>query len=217
MDFDEARNNMLKQQIHTWDVLDSRILHLFTVIPREDFVPPRYKELAFADMAIPLWNDQTMMTPMEEARIIQELNVKENDKVLILGTDSGYLTTLLAFLGQQIYYVDSDAQSLKVVKKQVTIQRLKNVLLQSGDLHHGWQTHKPFDVIVLTGSLPFKPTELQESLTLGGRLFVVLGKLPVMEATLLLRKSENTWRENKLFETQRPRMSNVKEPDRFVF
>jgi protein-L-isoaspartate(D-aspartate) O-methyltransferase len=217
MNYEKARTNMLKQQIRTWDVLDDKILSLFYSVPREDFVPPSFKPLAFADISIPLAHGQKMMPPKEEARILQELKVNTNDKVLVLGMDSGYLVILLAKLAKQVYYVDNDIESSEKIKNKSIQYQLNNVIPIMGNIHQGWQDVYPFEVIVLTGSLPSVPETLKQALALQGRLFVVVGNLPIMEATIITRLSENTWKERKLFETARPRSLDIRENNPFEF
>lgn len=217
MDYKVARTNMLKQQIRAWDVLDDRILGLFYTVPREDFVPTKYKPLAFADIPIPLSHGQSMMPPKEEARVLQELAIAQTDKVLFLGVDSGFLVTLLSILAKQIYYLDNDFESFEKINSKCAQYQLSNVTAIIGNINHGWQDFYPFDVILLTGSLPSIPETLKKALTISGRLYLVIGNAPVMEAMLITRLSENSWSERKLFETERPRMLDVKEPQEFIF
>lgn len=212
-----ARTNMLKQQIRTWDVLDQSILTLFDHVHREDYVPSEYKELALSEVSIPIGHGQTLMTPKEEARILQELAIKSKDKVLILGYDSGYLINLSSRLAGVVYYVNDDMESFEHTKDKIASHKLPNVNMMIGSINYGWQQLIPFDVILLTGSLPTVPDELKMALTLNGRLFVVVGNAPIMEATLVTRIFEYTWSERKLFETIRPRLLDVKENEGFKF
>lgn len=217
MNYEQARTNMIKQQIRTWDVLDQRVLALFESVPREFFVPDQYKELAYADTLIPLWHGQSMMPPKEEARIIQALQVKPTDKVLIIGVDSGFMVTLLAKLAAHVYFVDCEMESLEKVKRKVSALQFNNLTYLHGDVNHGWIEQAPFDVIFVTGSIPRIPEQLKNNLVLQGRLFVVTGEAPVMEATLVVRESEQVWSEQKLFETNRPRLLNTIEINQFEF
>lgn len=217
MNYEQARTNMLKQQIRTWDVLDQRVLSLFESVPRDFFVPKKYRELAYADTEIPLWHGQTMMPPKEEARIIQALRIQPTDKILIIGGDSGFMVTLLAKLGGHVYYVDCELDSLAKVKRKVAALQFNNLTYTTGDVNQGWLENAPFDVILTTGSLPMIPEQLKNNLNPQGRLFVVFGESPVMEATLVLRESETKWSIQKLFETNRPRMLNVSEINQFEF
>lgn len=215
--FEQARSNMIKQQIRTWDVLNDQILALFYKVHREDFVPKAYRELAFADISIPLPNNQAMMPPKEEARILQDLHISHQDKILVIGAESGFLIALLSRLGSEIYFVCDDLDIFENVKQKVSDHKLSNVIMIIGSIHQGWQDNIPFDVMVLTGSLPTIPEELKDALALQGRLFVVVGPSPVMEAMIVQRLSEDIWREDKIFETNRPRMLGVKDSDAFVF
>jgi protein-L-isoaspartate(D-aspartate) O-methyltransferase len=217
MDYEQARVNMLKQQIRTWDVTNDAILTLFYTIPREDFVPAPFRALAFADTTIPLAAGQSMMTPREEAKILQELAIQREDKILVLGIDSGFLLVLLAKLGKHVYYVDNELTSLERIKNKLYQYKIENVTSTIGNLYQGWQDFYPFHIIFLTGSLPFIPGELKKALTINGRLFAVTGKFPVMEATISYRLSDDTWSEKKLFETDRPRLLEIEEAESFAF
>lgn len=217
MSIEQARENMLKQQLRTWNVLDEGILELFNQVPREFFVPEPYKQLAFADISIPIGQGQTMMPPKEEARILQALKVLPHEKILVLGTGAGYLPALLAKQGKWVYSVDSiDALTTDA---RLKLQRLHidNVTLITDDTTHIWDKESPYDVIVITGSLPYLPHHFQQSLQTGGRLFAILGDFPAMEATLIHRLTENEWQVEKIFETLRERLANFKEPEHFVF
>lgn len=212
-----ARTNMMKQQIRTWDVFDKKILELFFKVPRDEYVPPAFKELAYADMAIPLGHGQSMMPPKEEARVLQQLNITPEDKVLVLGIDSGYLVNLLSRLAGTVHYVADDLEFFEEAKQKISAQKLPNVFMATGSINHGWQQSIPYDVIVLTGSLPNIPDELRNALTVKGRLFLVVGDLPIMEAIFIQRTTKNTWKEIKLYETDRPRMLDVQDFDKFQF
>jgi protein-L-isoaspartate(D-aspartate) O-methyltransferase len=212
-----ARTNMLKQQIRAWDVFNDKILALFYVVPREEFVPPAYKSLAFADIAIPLSHGQAMMTPKEEGRVLQELTIAKEDKILVLGMDSGFLLVLLSLLAGQVIYVDSHLDAQSEIKNKLAKFEVTNVTCLDGSLQQGWQDLAPFDVMILTGSAPFIPEHLKHALKLHGRLYVVIGHLPVMEATIITRSAEEAWTERKLFETERPRLSEVEDTHTFEF
>lgn len=216
--YERARVNMIKQQIRTWEVFDDNILLLCYTVPREDFVPPKYKSFAFADISIPLGHyNQSMMTPKEEARVLQELHIQPGQKILVLGADSGYLLTLLANLGKQVFYFDNDIELFEQVKAKLAEHHVENVMTNIGSLQRGWQEFSPFDIVVITGSLPETPDFLKTALTIEGKLFVVVGELPIMEAMIITRLTDRSWGETKLFETVRPRMMDVKEPNTFRF
>lgn len=216
MNFDLARFNMIEQQIRTWEVLDQRILDVLAQTPREDFVPRQYRTLAFADLNIPLGHGQVMMTPKVEGRALQSLNLKPTDTILEVGTGSGYLTACLARLGQHVYSVDIFPEFKQAAENALDARGIKNVTLQVGDAATGWNRQAPYDVIVITGSTPLLPAEFQKSLAIGGRLFVIVGESPVMEALLITRMGENDWAQESLFETELPPLINAAQPPRFA-
>ena len=219
-DFDvqreQARFNMIEQQIRTWEVLDGRVLDLLQQIPREDFVPQQYQGLAFADLEIPLGFGELMLSPKLEARIVQALEIKKTDKVLEIGTGSGYLTALLAAQAQQVVSVEINPSFSATAKQRLASHGIYNASLRTGDATNGWAAEGPYDVIVFTGSLPVAPTAVEQQLATGGRLFVVVGEAPVMEATLVHRLN-NGFKRDVLFETCVPALINAPQPDRFQF
>lgn len=214
---EQSRFNMIEQQIRTWEVLDPIVLDLLKHVPREDFVPAQYLGLAFADLEIPIGHGQRMLSPKMEARIVQSLSLKATDRVLEVGTGSGYMTALLAKLAQQVVSVDCVAEFTEAARKNLQQHGIDNVVLETGDAAQGWAPHAPYDVIVLTGSLPVLPAQLQQQLAIGGRLFVVVGEAPVMAATLIRRVAENAFRSDVLFETCVPELSGAPQPERFSF
>ncbi len=216
MDIEQARFNMIEQQIRTWDVLDQNVLDLIARMPREDFVPLPYRKLAFADVEIPLGNGQFMMQPKLEARIIQTLNIRPIDIILEIGTGSAYLTALLASLGGHVHSVDIFAEFTASAQRKLAAHNIGNVTLETGDAALGWDKHKPYDVIVITGSLPIFSEKFQQSLNLGGRLFMVSGLAPAMEALLITRTSESRWVRETLFATCVPSLINAPQPPSFV-
>ena len=217
MDIERARFNMVEQQIRTWEVLDLRILDLIARAPREDYVPTAYRNLAFADMNIPLGHGQVMMQPKVEARLLQELEIEPTDKILEIGTGSGYLTSLLASLGKTVYSVEIFPDFSREALEKLARHGHKNVTLEVGDAAAGWERHAPYHVIVLTGSVPVLPEPFQKNLVPDGRLFAVVGTSPVMEALLIRRLEGNNFTEQSLFETDLPALMNAKAPARFVF
>lgn len=198
---------MVEQQIRTWDVLDPRILELIARSPREDYVPETYRKLAFADMNIPIANGQVMMQPKVEARLIQELDIKPTDKILEVGTGTGYLTSLLASLGKHVHSVEFFADFSHSALEQLARHNHKNVTLEVGDAANGWNKHAPYDVIVLTGSVATLPRAFQESLAPNGRLVAIVGQSPAMEAILVKRVSTG-FADMSLFETDVPALVN---------
>ena len=216
-DLEQSRFNMIEQQIRTWEVLDPVVLALLKDVPREDFVPPQYLGLAFADLEIPIGYSQTMLSPKMEARIVQALGLKKTDKVLEIGTGSGYMTALMAKLAQQVVSVDCVPEFTATARKNLERHDIANVTLTTGNGALGWSANAPYDVIVLTGSVPVLPSELQKQLTIGGRLFAVIGEAPVMEATLIRRVGEQAFRSDVLFETCVPELTGAPQPERFSF
>jgi protein-L-isoaspartate(D-aspartate) O-methyltransferase len=217
MNFDQARQTMVEQQIRTWDVLDPQVLELIGRTPREDYVPEQYRKLAFVDMAIPLGYGQVMMQPKIEARLLQTLTVRPGDHILEIGTGSGYMAALLAGLGKHVTSVEIIPELLQQAKKKLAERGVDNVTLESGDGAGGWASHAPYDGIMITGSLPLLPEAFANSLNIGGRMVVIVGKAPTMEACLIRRLDQTHWQTTSLFETDLPPLINAKEPDRFVF
>jgi len=216
VDTEQARFNMVEQQIRPADVLDQQVLDVLSKIPRENFVPEEYRNLAFADINVPLEHQQTMMTPIIEAKLLQALNIKPTDRVLEVGTGSGYLTALLASLASHVesveYFSDLSAQAAK----NLTNHKIENVTLEVGDAALGWEKCAPYDVIALTGSLPILPDSFKQSLAVGGRLYVIVGDSPVMESFLVVRVSDKEWLQECLIETDVPALLNAAQPQRFV-
>ncbi|NNF95988.1 MAG: protein-L-isoaspartate O-methyltransferase [Halobacteria archaeon] len=216
MNLENARFNMIEQQIRPWEVLDQRVLDLLNKLPREDFVPQRYRKLAYADTAIPLDNDQVMMPPRVEARILQGLNIQADETALEVGTGSGYVTALLASLGDHVYSVDINAEMTRTAGDKLADHGITNVTLETGDAARGWDAHAPYDVIVITGSLPLLPDNFKQALKVGGRLVAIVGDSPVMDVVLITRVGEFEWAQETLFETDLPALINAPEPERFT-
>ena len=216
MNLEQARHNMVEQQIRPWEVLDQRILDLVGRVPREDFVPPRYRKLAFADIEIPLGHGEVMMQPRLEARLLQSLAVRPDDRVLEIGTGSGYVTALLAHLGRQVFSVELHGELLELAQQRLARHGITNVTLTQGDAAAGWSTGAPFDAILLTGSVPELPDAFRKALTIGGRLVAVVGTMPIMEAVLITRLDENEWSVEPLFETATPPLRNTVSHQPFI-
>ena len=212
MNLEQARFNMVEQQVRPWDVLDQRVLDRLAEVPREDFVPPAYKNLAYADTQIPIGQGQIMLPPKIEARLLQALDLKEPDLVLEIGTGTGYLTAVMAGLAGQVISVDIFPEL-----RCLPAPYLRNVSLVVGDAAQGWLKGGPFDAIAVTGSLPNLPKAFLEALKLGGRLFVVLGRAPAMEAVLITRVGEREWSREGLFETVIPALLNSEPKPKFTF
>ena len=217
MNFDRARFNMVEQQIRPWEVLDSRVLSLLESIHREDFVPVRYRKLAFADMSIPLGHDQFMMNPKVEGRLLQALNLGEDDSVLEIGTGSGFVTACLAALAKRVVSVEIIEELHQNAKMRLAEKNISNVELFVGDAMSGWQPEQAHDVVVVTGSVPQVPEQFLGWVNPGGRMFVISGDSPAMEARLLTRLDVTEWREESLFETDLPRLINAEKTPQFEF
>lgn len=217
MDTERARFNMIEQQIRPAEVLDSRVLDTIAATPREAFVPANYRELAFSDTNIPLGHGQVMMKPILEARLLQALDVQPTDKILEIGTGSGYFTALLAKLGNHVHSVEIYPELLEHARVKLAAQHISNVSFHQGDAARGWDQGNPFDVIAITGSLPLLPESFQRSLTVGGRLGVIVGTAPAMEVRLITRIAEDQWTSESLFETVLPALVNAEQPPAFVF
>jgi protein-L-isoaspartate(D-aspartate) O-methyltransferase len=218
MDLEQARMNMVEQQIRTWDVLDQDVLDLLYVVPREEFVPPRHQALAFSDMQIPLGEaNQRMWEPKLEARVLQELAVGKADRVLEVGTGSGYFTALLAHRAAHVHSVEINAKLAAFGRANLERHGAANVTLEEGDAARGWPSHAPYHVIVLTGSTPVLPQAFLDQLEVGGRLFAIVGEAPVMSARLVMCTAPQAYHSIDLFETVVPPLLNAAQPARFRF
>ena len=216
-DFEQARVTMIESQVRTWEVLDQSVLDLLLVVRREEFVPEKHRALAFADMEIPLGHGEAMLSPKLEARMVQELGIRKTDKVLEVGTGSGYVTALCAKLGGQVVSVERIAEFSQSAARKLAGHGIQNVQLVVGEAPEGWPSAGPYDVILLTGSLPFLPDSLRNQLRSGGRLLAVVGEPPVMTAMLVTRVSGDAFNSVGLFETSIPPLRNIRQPERFVF
>lgn len=214
---DQARFNMIEQQIRPCEVLEGRILELLKHVRREHFVPAGKKGLAFADMEIPLGHGAAMWQPKLEARTVQELRLTRNDKVLEVGTGSGYLTALLSALAGHITSVEIVPELSGMARQNLTAYHRDNITLETGDAAHGWGNGASYDVIVLTGSTPVLPTVFQSSLNVGGRLFAIVGDAPAMEAELITRIAPDTFETVNIMETCVAPLRNAEQPRRFIF
>jgi protein-L-isoaspartate(D-aspartate) O-methyltransferase len=217
LDVERARFNMVEQQIRPWEVLDQRVLDLLFRVRREDFVPPQYRALAFVDMEIPIGHGEKMLAPKMEARMVQELALKPGERILEVGTGSGYMTALLASLGGHVYSVDIVSEFTSGAGAKLAAHGFGNVTLETGDAARGWDRHAPYDAIVITGSLPVLPAAFPKSLLPGGRMIAVVGEPPVMETQLVTCVAAGACNTTGLFETCIAPLRNALQPERFVF
>lgn len=217
MDFEVARANMVESQIRTWEVLDQRVLDLVLEVKRESFVPPAYRDLAFADMEIPLGHGEVMLAPKLEARLVQELGLNPTDRVLEIGTGSGYMTALLARLAAQVVSVEIVPDFSRAAAARLAESGIRNATLEIGDGALGWARSAPYDAILVTGSLPMLPEDFPAQLAPGGRLIAVVGRAPIMTAQLVTCLAPGKMTTVGLFETSIPPLKHAREPERFVF
>ena len=201
MDRERARFNMIEQQIRPWEVLDPEVLALLPAVEREDFVPDALKDLAFADLELPIGKGQTMLQPKVEARILQEVGVRNTDIVLEVGTGSGYMAALLASRAEYVYSVEIDPLLAENARLRLRQAGVANVSVETGDAAQGWHSHAPYDVIVISGALPELPAAFLQQVKIGGRLAAFIGEPPVMEALLIIRTDEQAFNTINLFET----------------
>ena len=229
MNYEQARFNMIEQQIRPWEVLDNQVLSLLAVVKREDFVPAAHKALAFVDMEIPLPPQanpsQCMLAPKVEARILQELAVQKHEKVLEIGAGSGYMAALLAHRGQHVISLEIDPTLAQAARDNLQRAGVYNAEVRTGDgaaklaqaVSSNDPLRGPFDVIVLSGSVAEVPASLLSLLKVGGRLSAIVGFEPMMRATLVTRVGEDAWRTTQAWDTVAPRLLNFPEPSKFSF
>ncbi len=217
MNFEQARFNMIEQQVRPWDVLDQRVLDAMTRVPREEFVPAASRALAFSDLALPIGHGEVMMPPRLEGRMLQALDVRPRDEVLEVGTGSGFVTALLANLARKVVTVEihPDLHAAAVARFQAL--GLDNISAELGDAAAGWPQRGPYDAIVFTGALAEVGDGLLKQLRVGGRMFAIVGEPPVMEAQLITRVGNAEWSHEVLFETDFPRLVNAMPVPEFVF
>ena len=217
MDIEVARFNMIEQQIRPWDVLDPGLLGLLKKLPRELFVPQQHRELAFADLNLPISHGECMMQPKVEARLIQALALTSTDRVLEIGTGTGHLTALLASSCAQVTSIDIHGDFLKPASTRLESLGIVNVSFEEGDAAEDWAGDDGWDAIILTGSVPVPPDNYRNRLTAGGRLVAIVGQSPVMEAMLYSRGDDGESTELSLFDTSLPPLINARTPSAFTF
>jgi len=217
MNFEQARFNMIEQQIRPWDVLDPSVLALLAVVKREDFVPAAYRNMAFTDVELPLGNGQKMLPPRVEARWMQELQIERHEKVLEIGTGSGYMAALLGHKAQQVFTVEQDEQLAAQARDALRRNGVLNVTVTTGDGVKGLPSEAPFDVILLSGSVPQAPQALLDQLKVGGRMGVIVGDEPAMTARIITRTGEREFTTKNLFETVVQRLDGFDTGSHFTF
>lgn len=217
MNIEQARFNMIEQQIRPWDVLDAEVLELLHVVKRENFVPAAHKALAFADIEIPLPGGEAMLAPKIEARLLQDLGLKKHESVLEIGTGSGYLSALLAHKARHVTTVEISPELKALAEQNLTANGVSNVSVELGNGAQGWTSGAPWDVIVVGGSLPVLPEALLQQLKVGGRLAVIIGTAPAMKAQLVTRTGDAGYDTRTLFETNVKALESAVAPSKFTF
>ena len=217
MNIEQARFNMIEQQIRPWNVLDSDVLDLLLVVKREDFVPAAHKALAFVDTEIPLGSGEAMFTPKIEARILQEVQLKKHENVLEIGAGSGYMAALLAHKARHVTTIEINPALKELAQANLARAGLSNVTVELGDGAQGWNAGAPFDVIVISGALEALPEAFLKQIKVGGRIAAIIGQAPVMTAQVITRLSETAYDTVKVFETNVKQLQAAVTAPRFVF
>jgi protein-L-isoaspartate(D-aspartate) O-methyltransferase len=217
MNIEQARFNMIEQQIRPWNVLDQDVLDLLHVVKREQFVPAAYQNLAFADVEIPLPGGDTMLAPKFEARIMQETGVKKHETVLEIGTGSGYMAALLAHRAAKVTTVEINPETAELAKKNLANAGVHNVTVETGNGAQGWEKGAPYDVIVISGALEVLPEAILKQVKVGGRIAAIVGQAPVMEASIITRTGDNSYSTVKVFETNVRYLTGAPVPSHFQF
>jgi protein-L-isoaspartate(D-aspartate) O-methyltransferase len=219
MDLNQARFNMIEQQIRPWEVLDPQVLNLLSVVRREDFVPLAHKALAFVDMEIPLGAapGQVMLAPRVQARLLQELALKNTDKVLEVGTGSGFMAALMAHQAASVLSIESDARLAAQAQANLQKAGVNNVTVRVADGSQGAAADGPFDAILLSGSVAQVPTALLQQLKVGGHLVAIVGDEPMMRATVVTRNSDSGFTTTEPWDCNAPRLAGFTAPSRFAF
>ncbi|MDR5812673.1 MULTISPECIES: protein-L-isoaspartate O-methyltransferase [unclassified Caballeronia] len=217
MNIEQARFNMIEQQIRPWEVLDQDVLNLLSIVKRENFVPAAYRNIAFADLEVPLPGGERMLAPRVEARILQELAVHKGETVLEIGTGSGYMAALLAHRGRSVTSVEISPELADLARQNLAANGVTNAEVITGDGARGWTDGAPYDVICVSGGLPVMPQEFLEQLKIGGRIAAFVGVAPVMKAQIVTRVDEKQFRVSDVFETLVAPLKNAVHPSLFRF
>ena len=216
MDFERARFNMVEQQVRPWEVLDRAVLDLMERAPRDAFVPKEYRRLAYADIAVPIGNGETMLPPRVEGRLLQALRIGPEDRVLEIGAGSGFLTWLLAQRAAHVTSIEIDPALAERARANLAAHGVGNATVEVGDGRRGRGDGQRYDAIAVGGSIPVPEPAFEERLEVDGRLFVVVGTAPTMEAMLVHRTGESEWIRESMFETVLPPLAGCEAPRRFV-
>ncbi|MBH1987489.1 MAG: protein-L-isoaspartate O-methyltransferase [Burkholderiales bacterium] len=217
MNVEQARFNMIEQQIRPWDVLDTSVLDLLSVVRREDFVPAAHQAQALMDLEIPLGNGRSLLAPRVEARLVQDLSLSKRDTVLQVGAATGYVTALLAHKAQRVIGLEAQAELASTARGNLRKAGVNNAEIVQADGTQGLAAQAPFDAILLTGSVAQVPQALLDQLKVGGRLLAIVGQEPVMQATLFTRVADGQFSRQELFDTVAARLPGFSEPSRFQF
>jgi protein-L-isoaspartate(D-aspartate) O-methyltransferase len=217
MNIEQARFNMIEQQIRPWNVLDQDVLDLLVVVKREDFVPADYKSLAFVDTEIPLPGGEAMFTPKLEARLLQEVQLKKHETVLEIGAGSGYMAALLAHKARHVTTVEILPALKAMAEQNLAKAGVTNATVELGNGAQGWAQGAPFDVIVISGGLEVLPEAFLKQVKVGGRIAAIVGQAPVMSCNIITRVSETAYDTVKVFETNVKYLSGALAPSHFTF
>lgn len=219
MNLEQARFNMVAQQIRPWEVFDDNVLDLFMTVRREEFVPPACRELAFADIEVPLMNGRKMLFPKIEARILESVKIRKSDNVLVIGAGSGFLAALCAARAEWVRVVEIDTQIASFAQANLDKNGVQNCIVEDGDGANGWSERAPYNVIIATGSVPVLPEEWLQQLAVGGRMFVVIGdgKAMDMQAMLITKTGEGEYHRQSIFETYLEPLVNAPQVSGFSF
>ncbi|MDQ2821742.1 MAG: protein-L-isoaspartate O-methyltransferase [Pseudomonadota bacterium] len=217
MNIEQARFNMIEQQIRPWNVLDQDVLNVLHIVKREQYVPAACASLAFADTEIPLGNGATMLNPKIEARILQDLQIKKHENVLEVGAGSGYMAALLANKARHVTTVEINPALKEMAQQNLAKANVTNVTVELGNGSEGWTTGAPFDVIVISGALEVLPEVFKKQLKVGGRIAAIVGVAPVMQCVIITRVAEAAWDTVQVFETNIKALASAPQPSHFEF
>ena len=217
LNLEHARNNMIEQQLRPMDIHDNDVLNAILSVPRENYVPEEYQQLAYADMEIPLGGGVAMLSPGLEGKLLQALNIQPDEDALVVGTGSGYLTAVVSRLASRVTSIEVDSGLAESARQRLKQQGIENVAIVVGDGTRGLDDYAPYDVIALTGSVTEVPQLILKNMRVGGRLFAVIGSAPAMQAVLITRKNANEWETSDLFDTELAPLENGVRPTPFLF